>query len=104
MSDTQADLAFYLYDTDKSGTLEFEEFWSFVSEAYFGQDQPKIFLKRAFDAFDADKNGTLDQTEIETYFTVAGLENPCELAASLLEEYHGEAVTFEQLYHHFYPE
>jgi Ca2+-binding EF-hand superfamily protein len=99
----QAELAFYLYDIDRSGTLQLPEFWKFIVEVSNADVHPRSFLKRAFKAFDADNNGVLDQQEIETYFTIAGLENPVELARELSEHFQRQPVTFKQLYRFFYP-
>jgi Ca2+-binding EF-hand superfamily protein len=60
-----AKLAFKVFDTDKSGTISFDEFVIVTVFSVRGQDAEKA-LDFAFDLFDVDKNGKIDRKEFTT--------------------------------------
>jgi Ca2+-binding EF-hand superfamily protein len=92
-----AELAFVIFDADKSGYLDFEEFVSFVVYQSLAEEHPRQYFAKAFVAFDADNSGTLDASELEAYFKLTGVENPAELAGAIISAAGGKPLTFDQL-------
>ena len=72
---------FRVFDADKSGNLDFEEF--VLANSVKNLDTPEDKLGWMFDAFDADRGGTVDREEITNIviglFRLAGIEEDEDL-------------------------
>jgi Ca2+-binding EF-hand superfamily protein len=91
-----AELAFAIFDNDKSGYIDFQEFVEFATYEKSWYDDPRQYFLRAFEAFDTDKSGKLDAAELANYFRITGVECP-ELLARKAIAYGNGALTFDQL-------
>jgi Ca2+-binding EF-hand superfamily protein len=93
-----ADLAFVVFDNDKSGKIDFEEFVEFIIYLAVAQVSPRAYFARAFEAFDADKSGKLDAAELSKFLQITGVPNAAEVAAAAIAQAGGGAagLTFEQ--------
>jgi Ca2+-binding EF-hand superfamily protein len=93
----QTDLAFAIFDNDKSGLLDFGEFVEFVLYQAIAEKYPRVYLARAFTAFDVDKNGILDSTELGRFLKLVGVEEPEEYTAAVIQASGGKPLTIDQL-------
>lgn len=62
-----APIAFEICDTDKSGTITFNEFIPFFKLLLEMQKDPVILYKNLFNKFDGDHNGSLDYEEAANF-------------------------------------
>lgn len=53
---------FKAYDTDRSGTIDFQEFMIAIKVVSSGTTYDKLWL--AYSIYDIDGNGTIDSTEL----------------------------------------
>jgi Ca2+-binding EF-hand superfamily protein len=58
-------LAFLLFDSDKNGGLQFEEYLDFLTIAGNFEKDKRSFYRRVFEALDKDKNGVIDGAEFQ---------------------------------------
>jgi Ca2+-binding EF-hand superfamily protein len=91
------DLAFVVFDKDKSGLLDFEEFVECLLFQQLSLDNMPLYFKRIFEAFDEDKDGKLDSKELLRYFKVAQLEHAEEWAERMIAETGGRPVSVDVL-------
>jgi Ca2+-binding EF-hand superfamily protein len=59
-----APLILYIFDSDHTGTLEFEEFVAYMEAMADLEPHPRRFFKMLFDAIDTDGSGLLDPPEL----------------------------------------
>ena len=59
---------FKIFDTNKDGTLSFDEFVNYLKYCEQAQNNPRLFYKLVFDSVDVDKNGSIDANEIKEFF------------------------------------
>lgn len=59
----RAELVFHQYDTDRSGTISFDEYARFLSTTTRGSVDEK--LKMFFQVYDADQSGSMSEEEME---------------------------------------
>jgi Ca2+-binding EF-hand superfamily protein len=93
----KSDLAFAIFDKDKSGLLEFEEFIELVLYEKLSETHPRAYFARAFEAFDADKSGKLDAAELGNYLKLAGVPDAATVAAGVIADAGGAPLTFDKL-------
>jgi Ca2+-binding EF-hand superfamily protein len=91
------DLAFIVFDKDKSGLLDFEEFVECILFLQLSADDFPLYIRRLFEAFDADKSGKLDSKELLRFLKVAQVKNPEEWANYTMAQTQGGPVPVEKL-------
>jgi calcium-binding protein CML len=94
---SKAELAFAIFDNDKSGKLDFEEFVEFVLYQILAETHPRPYFARAFEAFDADKSGKLDAGELGNFLKLVGVPDAATVATGVIAESGGEPLTFDKL-------
>ena len=72
------ELMFALYDKDKNGTIDFDEFCSFVNDMRKTAENPLYFVGILFSALDVDNSGTLSGDEIVTFLRLLGIDSKPE--------------------------
>jgi Ca2+-binding EF-hand superfamily protein len=91
------DLAFAVFDKDKSGFLDFEEFVESVLFATMGKDELPRYTRRIFEAFDVDKSGKLDSKELRTFLKVLQVDRLDEWHDYIFKETRGQPVSVEDI-------
>ena len=64
---------FDLFDTDKNGTIDFNEFMEAIQKIIDGTDKDKIEF--AFNLYDLDNNGIIDRLELKVLIEQSFIEN-----------------------------
>jgi hypothetical protein len=91
-----AELALAIFDNDKSGFLEFEEFVEFAVYQELSESQPRLYFERAFKAFDTNKSGKLDRSELQKFLKLVGLVGVDEVTKALEAASVGNGLTFDK--------
>jgi Ca2+-binding EF-hand superfamily protein len=92
-----APLAFAVFDNDKSGKIDFEEFVEFSLFEAISEKLPRTYFRRIFDAFDADKSGKLDAAELGKFLKLSLVKNADAVAAKIVAKTGGEGLSFEKI-------
>ncbi|GFN91173.1 calmodulin-like protein [Plakobranchus ocellatus] len=88
-TDAQANELLAELDTDKSGTIEFEEFEKYVIDNNLSKPTPEEFgseMKEAFEMFDTDHNGYIDVEEFKTFMMTMGDQMTEEQVSEMMKE------------------
>jgi calmodulin len=78
-------LAFIVFDGDKNGGLQFEEYLDFIEIAKNFDRDKRSFFKRVFDALDKDKSGAIDGQELQVLCTAFGYEVSVKEATAIVK-------------------
>ena len=65
MDPKQAKMAIFLFDADKNGTIEWNEFLAFMDAINAIATDPTKLFRLIFDAIDSDHSGSLNRAEIK---------------------------------------
>jgi calcium-binding protein CML len=79
------DLAFLMFDGDKTGSLKFEEFVDFMKIARNFDHDKRSFLRRVFQAVDEDKSGSIDGSELQKLSEILGQPMTLEEATKVVK-------------------
>ena len=77
---------FKVFDTNRNGTLSFDEFVNYLKNCEIAQSNPRHLYRLIFDAIDQDKNGALDEVEIVEFLSLLGIPITPELAKEEVKE------------------
>lgn len=77
---------FKVFDTNRNGTLSFDEFTNYLKHCEIAQNDPRHLYRLIFDAIDQDKNGALDEVEIVEFLNLLGIPITPELAKEEVKE------------------
>jgi Ca2+-binding EF-hand superfamily protein len=91
------DLAFVVFNKDKSGLMNFEEFVECVMFRAASTDDFGLYTRRVFQAFDVDKSGKLDSQELRTFLQVLQVDLIDEWHRGILSETGGQPVSVEKI-------
>lgn len=88
-TDAQANALLAELDTDKSGTIEYDEFEKYVIDNGLSKPTAEEFgseMKEAFEMFDTDHNGYIDAVEFKSFMMTLGDQMSEEQVSELMKE------------------
>ncbi|KAK3786192.1 hypothetical protein RRG08_020335 [Elysia crispata] len=88
-TDAQANALLAELDTDKSGTIEYDEFEQYVIDNGLSKPTPEEFgseMREAFEMFDTDNNGYIDAEEFKTFMMTLGDQMTEEQVSEMMKE------------------